>query len=179
MYRNKCLHYTQNLNLIVACLWWPFFSSSSTHKLLLHHSHYILLSAWLDTRVTTNKCYFCGTVEKKKLYPSTPPLTRYKEATFPIVKRKVVESSVTDHEIYNQLDELTSPKLCIRLNTYRVSASVIIIHLQLISTAISTLLLVIKLFKFAGSENITQDVVSSSLISMVVPYSIYQKGTQF
>lgn len=58
-------------------------------------------------------------VEKKNLYPSTPPLTRYKEATFPIVKRKVVESSITGHEMYKQLDELTSPKLCIRLNTYR------------------------------------------------------------
>ncbi|XP_057764080.1 protein unc-13 homolog isoform X2 [Salvia miltiorrhiza] len=58
-------------------------------------------------------------VEKQKLYPSPPPLTRYKEATFPIVKRKVVESSIADHEIYKQLDELTSSKLCIRLNTYR------------------------------------------------------------
>ncbi|KAH6758083.1 hypothetical protein C2S52_023025 [Perilla frutescens var. hirtella] len=58
-------------------------------------------------------------VEKQNLYPSTPPLTRYKEATFPIVKRKVVESSITDHQIYKQLDELTSPKICIRLNTYR------------------------------------------------------------
>ncbi|XP_047945156.1 protein unc-13 homolog isoform X1 [Salvia hispanica] len=58
-------------------------------------------------------------VEKQKLYPSTPPLTRYKEATFPIIKRKVAESSIIDHEIYKELDELTSSKLCIRLNTYR------------------------------------------------------------
>ncbi|KAL1547598.1 protein unc-13 isoform X2 [Salvia divinorum] len=58
-------------------------------------------------------------VEKQKLYPSTPPLTRYKEATFPLIKRKVAESSITDHEIYKELDELTSSKLCIRLNTYR------------------------------------------------------------
>ncbi|KAG6428684.1 hypothetical protein SASPL_112937 [Salvia splendens] len=64
-------------------------------------------------------CNFCRTVEKQKLYPSTPPLTRYKEATFPIIKRKVAESSIIDHEIYKELDELTSSKLCIRLNTYR------------------------------------------------------------
>lgn len=103
------------------------------------------------TQRESYKCYFSGTVEKKKLYPSTPPLTRYKEATFPIVKRKVVESSVTDHEIYNQLDELTSPKLCIRLNTYRVSASLFLIYFQLLSTTIFTFLQVVELFKFAGS----------------------------
>ncbi|KAI3468779.1 hypothetical protein Pfo_025442 [Paulownia fortunei] len=58
-------------------------------------------------------------VEKHNLYPSTPPLTRYKEATFPIVKKKVVESLIIDDEIYKNLDELTASKLCIRLNTYR------------------------------------------------------------
>ncbi|KAG8374878.1 hypothetical protein BUALT_Bualt10G0041300 [Buddleja alternifolia] len=57
-------------------------------------------------------------IEKQNLYPSTPPLTRYKEATFPIVKKKVVESLIIDDQIYKQLDELTVSKLCIRLNTY-------------------------------------------------------------
>ncbi|KAL3647194.1 hypothetical protein CASFOL_008162 [Castilleja foliolosa] len=58
-------------------------------------------------------------VQKHNLYPSAPPLTRYKEATFPIVKKKVVESLVIDDEIYKNLDELTVSKLCVRLNTYR------------------------------------------------------------
>ncbi|XP_011081012.1 uncharacterized protein LOC105164132 isoform X1 [Sesamum indicum] len=58
-------------------------------------------------------------VEKQSLYPPTPPLTRYKEATFPIVKKKAVESFIIDDEIYKQLDELTASKLCIRLNTFR------------------------------------------------------------
>ncbi|GFQ01344.1 hypothetical protein PHJA_002278300 [Phtheirospermum japonicum] len=59
-------------------------------------------------------------VPKHNLYPSAPPLTRYKEATFPIVKKKVVESLVIDVEIYKNLDELTASKLCVRLNTYRI-----------------------------------------------------------
>ncbi|GER43304.1 hypothetical protein STAS_20150 [Striga asiatica] len=54
-----------------------------------------------------------------KLYPSAPPLTRYKEATFPILKKKVAESSVIDNEIYSNLEELTASKLCVRLNTYQ------------------------------------------------------------
>ncbi|KAL3818096.1 hypothetical protein ACJIZ3_004001 [Penstemon smallii] len=58
-------------------------------------------------------------VEKKNLYPSMPPLTRYKEAAFPIVKRKVVERLILDSEMYKLLDELTPSQLCIRLNTYR------------------------------------------------------------
>ncbi|KAL6556752.1 hypothetical protein OROHE_006628 [Orobanche hederae] len=58
-------------------------------------------------------------VTKHNLYPSTPPLTRYKEATFPIVKKKVVVNLVIDDELYKNLDELTVSKLCVRLNTYR------------------------------------------------------------
>ncbi|KAL8543750.1 hypothetical protein ACS0TY_004350 [Phlomoides rotata] len=59
-------------------------------------------------------------VDKQSLYPSTPPLTRYKEATLPIVKKKVVvESFIMDGDIYKHLDELTVSKLCIQLNTYR------------------------------------------------------------
>ncbi|KAL6556364.1 hypothetical protein OROGR_005652 [Orobanche gracilis] len=58
-------------------------------------------------------------VTKHNLYPSTPPLTRYKEASFPIVKKKVVENLVIDDELYKSLDELTVSKLCVRLNTYR------------------------------------------------------------
>ncbi|KAL9177741.1 hypothetical protein ABFS82_01G078500 [Erythranthe guttata] len=58
-------------------------------------------------------------VEKRNLYPPTPPLTRYKEATFPIVKKKMAESLIIDDNIYKNLDNLTASKLCIILNTYR------------------------------------------------------------
>lgn len=64
--------------------------------------------------------HFASAVEKKKFYPSTP-LTRYKEAAFPIVKKKVVEHLILDDEVHRQLDILATSKLCIRLNTYRVS----------------------------------------------------------
>lgn len=70
-------------------------------------------------------------MDKQKLYPSTPPLTRYKETTFPIVKKKVVvESFIMDDDIYKHLDELTASKLCIRLNTYKVSGSLTLFCLQ-------------------------------------------------
>lgn len=74
--------------------------------------------------------HFCSAVEKQKLYPSTPPLTRYKEATFPIVKKKATESLILDDDIFKNLDELTTSKLCIRLNTYRVSSCFTLIHFQ-------------------------------------------------
>lgn len=61
---------------------------------------------------------FVQFVEKKIFYPPTP-LTRYKEATFPIVKKKVVEHLILDDEVHRQLDILATSKLCIRLNTYR------------------------------------------------------------
>lgn len=58
-------------------------------------------------------------VDKRNMYPSTPPLTRYKETTFPIVKKKLAEHMILDNEINKKLNELTTPKLCIRLNTFR------------------------------------------------------------
>ncbi|KAI3727581.1 hypothetical protein L6452_16197 [Arctium lappa] len=56
-------------------------------------------------------------VEKHHLYPAPPPLTRYKETMFPIVKKKVVESVLLDEEVDEKLRELTVIKLCVRLNT--------------------------------------------------------------
>nr|XP_027080493.1 protein unc-13 homolog isoform X1 [Coffea arabica] len=56
-------------------------------------------------------------VGKQNLYPSIPPLTYYKETTFPIVKKKLVESTVLEDEVTNKLNELTTSKLCVRLNT--------------------------------------------------------------
>lgn len=65
--------------------------------------------------------HFLSAVDKRNLYPSTPPLTRYKETTFPIVKKKLGEHLILDNEINKKLNELTTPTLCIRLNTFRVS----------------------------------------------------------
>ncbi|XP_024993695.1 protein unc-13 homolog isoform X2 [Cynara cardunculus var. scolymus] len=56
-------------------------------------------------------------VEKHHLYPAAPPLTRYKETMFPIVKKKVVESVLLDEEVDEKLRGLTVNKLCVRLNT--------------------------------------------------------------
>lgn len=56
-------------------------------------------------------------VEKNHLYPAPPPLTRYKETMFPIVKKKVVESLLLDEEVDEKLKGLTGVKLCVRLNT--------------------------------------------------------------
>ncbi|KAL7608412.1 hypothetical protein Lser_V15G09834 [Lactuca serriola] len=60
---------------------------------------------------------FSQLVEKNHLYPAAPPLTRYKDAMFPIVKKKVVESVFLDEEVEEKLKELTAVKLCVRLNT--------------------------------------------------------------
>ncbi|CAI9093969.1 OLC1v1029593C1 [Oldenlandia corymbosa var. corymbosa] len=56
-------------------------------------------------------------VDKNNLYPPVPPLTHYKETTFPIAKKKVVESAVLDEEVNSKLNDLTTSKLCVRLNT--------------------------------------------------------------
>ncbi|KAI3693593.1 hypothetical protein L1987_76540 [Smallanthus sonchifolius] len=56
-------------------------------------------------------------VDKKHLYPAAPPLTRYKETIFPIVKKKVLDSVILDEEVDKKLTVLTAVKLCVRLNT--------------------------------------------------------------
>lgn len=56
-------------------------------------------------------------VEKDHLYPAAPPLTRYKETVFPIIKKKVVEFVLLEEDVNDKLNELTVPKLCVRLNT--------------------------------------------------------------
>lgn len=62
-----------------------------------------------------------NTVEKTHLHPPAPPLTRFKEAMFPISKKKVVESIFLDEEVDEKLKGLTTVKLCVRLNTLQVS----------------------------------------------------------
>ncbi|XP_010434591.1 PREDICTED: uncharacterized protein LOC104718523 isoform X1 [Camelina sativa] len=56
-------------------------------------------------------------VDKKFLYPSAPPLTRFTDNVMPVMKRKSLEFSEPDNKIVKILDELTIPKLCIILNT--------------------------------------------------------------
>ncbi|KAF5800738.1 hypothetical protein HanXRQr2_Chr06g0240081 [Helianthus annuus] len=56
-------------------------------------------------------------VDKKHLYPAAPPLTRYKETMFPIVKKQVLDSVILDEEVDEKLKGLTAVKLCVRLNT--------------------------------------------------------------
>ncbi|KAH9777760.1 DNA topoisomerase 4 subunit B [Citrus sinensis] len=56
-------------------------------------------------------------VEQKHLYPSAPPLTRYEETVLPMLKKKLLEFTVLDKSVSEKLNELTIPKLCIRLNT--------------------------------------------------------------
>lgn len=56
-------------------------------------------------------------VEKNYLYPAAPPLTRFTETVMPVMKKKLLESTVLDDNIVNKLNELTISKLCVRLNT--------------------------------------------------------------
>ncbi|PPD97672.1 hypothetical protein GOBAR_DD05275 [Gossypium barbadense] len=59
-------------------------------------------------------------VEKNHLYPSAPPLTRYTETAIPLIKKRLNEYKVLDDIMLDRLNELTIPKLCIRLNTLQV-----------------------------------------------------------
>ncbi|XP_061955444.1 protein unc-13 homolog isoform X4 [Populus nigra] len=56
-------------------------------------------------------------VEKNHLYPSAPPITRYTETVIPMIKRSLVVGTLLDETVARKLNELTIPKLCIRLNT--------------------------------------------------------------
>ncbi|XP_020539590.1 protein unc-13 homolog isoform X2 [Jatropha curcas] len=56
-------------------------------------------------------------VEKHHLYPSAPPLTRYTETVIPVIKKRLLECASLDNNVNYKLNELTIPKLCIRLNT--------------------------------------------------------------
>ncbi|KAF6133951.1 hypothetical protein GIB67_040715 [Kingdonia uniflora] len=56
-------------------------------------------------------------VEKSRLFPATPALTRYKDTVLPMIKKKSVEAAHIEEKVYNKLNELTVSKLCVRLNT--------------------------------------------------------------
>ncbi|XP_062074226.1 protein unc-13 homolog isoform X2 [Humulus lupulus] len=58
-------------------------------------------------------------VEKNHLYPSAPSLTRYKDTSIPIMKKKLLEAIILDDNLINKLNHLTVSKLCVRINTLK------------------------------------------------------------
>ncbi|URD81413.1 hypothetical protein MUK42_00819 [Musa troglodytarum] len=56
-------------------------------------------------------------VDKSLLYPTPPALTRYEESVNPFTKKKPVEHLMLEDKTMNQLNDLTLPKLCVKLNT--------------------------------------------------------------
>ncbi|KAJ8767614.1 hypothetical protein K2173_018172 [Erythroxylum novogranatense] len=55
-------------------------------------------------------------VDKKHLYPSAPPLTRYTDAVIPLIRKKL-ECAVLDDDVTYKLNQLTVLKMCVRLNS--------------------------------------------------------------
>lgn len=61
-------------------------------------------------------------MDKKHLLPSAPPLTRFTEMNTPIIRRKLIEFTLTDNTVKDKIAASTISKLCIRLNTLQVNA---------------------------------------------------------
>uniref|UniRef100_A0ACD5UDQ9 Uncharacterized protein n=1 Tax=Avena sativa TaxID=4498 RepID=A0ACD5UDQ9_AVESA len=56
-------------------------------------------------------------VSRATLLPTAPVLTRYAESINPFAKRKLIEPTVCEEKVVNKLNNLTVPKLCVKLNT--------------------------------------------------------------
>ncbi|XP_039773577.1 protein unc-13 homolog isoform X5 [Panicum virgatum] len=56
-------------------------------------------------------------VSGSTLLPSAPVLTRYSESMNPFAKRKLIEPTVPEEKVATKLNNLTVPKLCVKLNT--------------------------------------------------------------
>ncbi|KAF0893377.1 hypothetical protein E2562_024200, partial [Oryza meyeriana var. granulata] len=56
-------------------------------------------------------------VPRATLLPSAPVLTRYAEPVNPFAKRKLIVTTVPEEKVANKLNNLTVPKLCVKLNT--------------------------------------------------------------
>ena len=54
------------------------------------------------------------------LLPTAPVLTRYAESINPFAKRKLIEPAVNEEKVAIKLNNLTVPKLCVKLNTLQV-----------------------------------------------------------
>ena len=71
-----------------------------------------------------NNCTYCcppAAVSGSTLLPSAPVLTRYSESMNPFAKRKLIEPTVPEEKVATKLNNLTVPKLCVKLNTLQVS----------------------------------------------------------
>jgi hypothetical protein len=60
-------------------------------------------------------------VSGSTLFPVAPVLTRYTESINPFAKRKFIEPTVPEEKVATKLNNLTVPKLCVKLNTLQVS----------------------------------------------------------
>ncbi|KAJ1272463.1 hypothetical protein BS78_06G203400 [Paspalum vaginatum] len=56
-------------------------------------------------------------VSGSTLLPSAPVLTRYAESMNPFAKRKIIEPTIPEEKVSTKLNNLTVPKLCVKLNT--------------------------------------------------------------
>ncbi|KAG0527059.1 hypothetical protein BDA96_06G199600 [Sorghum bicolor] len=56
-------------------------------------------------------------VSGSTLLPSAPVLTRYAESMNPFAKRKLIEPTIPEEKVAMKLNNLTVPKLCVKLNT--------------------------------------------------------------
>lgn len=66
-------------------------------------------------------CSLSIAVSIATLLPGAPILTRYAESMNPFAKRKLIEPTVPEEKVANKLNNLTVPKLCVKLNTLQVS----------------------------------------------------------
>lgn len=78
---------------------------------------------YCEFRLQQDVCFnICNVaVDKNHLYPSAAPLTRYTETVISVIKKRLLECAPLDDDVICKLNELTIPKLCIRLNTLQVS----------------------------------------------------------
>uniref|UniRef100_N1R1M5 Uncharacterized protein n=1 Tax=Aegilops tauschii TaxID=37682 RepID=N1R1M5_AEGTA len=78
---------------------------------------------WLAARVARLPAALLKKVEedcsvsRATLLPVAPVLTRYAESVNPFAKRKLIEPAVREEKVANKLNNLTVPKLCVKLNT--------------------------------------------------------------
>ncbi|XP_024311465.1 uncharacterized protein LOC100837541 isoform X2 [Brachypodium distachyon] len=56
-------------------------------------------------------------VPRATLLPTAPVLTRYAESINPFARRKLIEPTICEEKVSNQLKKLTVAKLCVKLNT--------------------------------------------------------------
>jgi len=56
-------------------------------------------------------------VSGSTILPSAPVLTRYSESMNPFAKRELIEPTVPEEKVATKLNNLTVPKLCVKLNT--------------------------------------------------------------